>query len=94
MGSGQSSSSPTSASVTEPSTAKVAPDVKNPLEERPAEDFGVSPPPLTAAKPKEDTIENPGEFEEIGKRAKGSYVKCQLTLGLPGYGVGGSAQSV
>ena len=33
--------------------------------------FSVTPPPLTAVAPKEESVENPGEIEELGRKAKG-----------------------
>lgn len=33
--------------------------------------FAVTPPPLTALRPKDEVVENPGEMEELGRKAKG-----------------------
>lgn len=69
MGTSQSSVAPS----TEPAKERpnlVTTDVKTAAKESSSDEFSVSPPPLTAAKPREDAIDNPGDFEEIGKRVK------------------------
>ena len=35
--------------------------------------FSVTPPPLTAVASKEEAVENPGEVEELGRKAKGWF---------------------
>ena len=63
---GGSSSQPTPP-VAEPKT-----DAAGEGEDRiPQTAFSVSPPPLTALRPKEEAVENPGEMEELGRKAKG-----------------------
>ena len=83
MGTSQSSVAPS----TEPAKERpnlVTTDVKTAAKESSSDEFSVSPPPLTAAKPREDAIDNPGDFEEIGKRVKGQLTTCSSSLSLLG----------
>lgn len=64
------------------SSSQPAPPVAEPKQEAPAPAgegegpysqtaFSVTPPPLTAVAPKDEVLENPGEIEELGRKAKG-----------------------
>ena len=63
---GASSSQPT------PPVAESKTDAAAEGEDRiPQTAFAVTPPPLTALRPKDEAVENPGEMEELGRKAKG-----------------------
>ena len=63
---GASSSQPTTP-VAEPKKEAATEDE----DRHPQTAFSVTPPPLTAVAPKEEAMENPGEIEELGRKAKG-----------------------